>query len=260
MVTNPQQYVHIFACSFSAEALDNWFSELRERSESKGIEYKGPHAPPNVEIKGKKVRRRKMEFALEAIDELLDDEVPNGVYIEIGYDTEVTPGVREILPESEVPDEGVSETQDSGKTQNTDVSSESDHDESNQLKEANSKSKENLSELRTKAESEALEDVPESATTSVSTTQQYTRSSAIRDYVMARAGGYCEGCEQPAPFTSKTGQPYLHAHHVHELSEGGSDTPDTVIALCPNCHYRVHHGEDGDEYNRTLINKLKNIE
>jgi len=77
---------------------------------------------------------------------------------------------------------------------------------------------------------------------------------------MARADGVCEGCGEEAPFTSKTGDPYLHAHHIYELSDGGSDAPDTVIALCPNCHYRVHHGMNGDEYNKELRQKLDEIE
>ena len=115
-----------------------------------------------------------------------------------------------------------------------------------------------LTKLRAEAKKEATE-APE-ITQSVQSTSEYSRSDTIREYVMSRANGKCEGCEKPAPFTSKTGQPYLHAHHVYELSNGGSDTPDTVIALCPNCHYRVHHGEDGDEYNQTLIDKLKQIE
>jgi predicted HNH restriction endonuclease len=33
-----------------------------------------------------------------------------------------------------------------------------------------------------------------------------------------------------------------------------------VIALCPNCHYRVHHGEDGDAYNQELIEVLASKE
>lgn len=82
---------------------------------------------------------------------------------------------------------------------------------------------------------------------------EYTRSNKVKEYVKARAKGYCEGCGQPAPFISKTGDPYLHAHHIKELSNGGKDTIDTVVALCPNCHYRVHHGEDGDEYNERLL-------
>lgn len=114
--------------------------------------------------------------------------------------------------------------------------------------------------LREAAEQDAVEQVPEKATTTTNQTTQYTRSERITEYAKARAGGVCEGCEDPAPFISKTGDPYLHAHHVHELSEGGSDTPETVIALCPNCHYRVHHGEDGEDYNQELIHQLADIE
>lgn len=114
-------------------------------------------------------------------------------------------------------------------------------------------------QLRAAAEENATEDVSYDKETTKQTSQ-YNRSSEVREYVMARADGQCEGCGEPAPFTSKTGDPYLHAHHVQELSEGGSDMPDTVIALCPNCHYRVHHGEDGDEYNRELKRKLSELE
>ncbi|MFB9809646.1 HNH endonuclease [Haladaptatus pallidirubidus] len=75
-----------------------------------------------------------------------------------------------------------------------------------------------------------------------------------------RANGICEGCSDPAPFTSRTGEPYLHAHHVHEVAGGGPDSPETVIALCPNCHFRVHHGRDGGVYNQKLAHQLAYIE
>lgn len=118
-----------------------------------------------------------------------------------------------------------------------------------------------LQQLREAAEESAVENVPEGSTTStIAETPEYTRSTAVRKYVLARANGVCEGCESPAPFANKSGNPYLHTHHVNELSDGGSDTPETVIALCPNCHYRVHHGEGGEEYNKDLIRKLNNIE
>lgn len=116
-----------------------------------------------------------------------------------------------------------------------------------------------LTELRKQAEADAEENVT-IETPERTSIPEYTRSTKIRRYVKARADGVCEGCDQPAPFTSKTGKPYLHAHHVHELSDGGSDTIDTVIALCPNCHYRVHHGEEGDTYNQQLIDKLEEME
>lgn len=117
-----------------------------------------------------------------------------------------------------------------------------------------------VDELREKAEEDAVEQVPQEATTTTYQTAQYTRSTKIKEYAKARADGVCEGCGEPAPFTNKTGDPYFHAHHVHELGDGGSDTPETVIALCPNCHYRVHHGEDGEDYNEELIERLADIE
>jgi hypothetical protein len=118
----------------------------------------------------------------------------------------------------------------------------------------------NLEDLRKDAEADTEPNPDHTTTTSSNTTAQYNRSEAIRDYVMARAAGVCEGCGNEAPYLGKDGEPYLHAHHVYELSEGGSDAPDTVIALCPNCHYRVHHGQDGEEYNEYLIDRLADIE
>jgi 5-methylcytosine-specific restriction protein A len=47
----------------------------------------------------------------------------------------------------------------------------------------------------------------------------------------------------------------LEVHHLHRLSDRGPDSPDNVIALCPNCHSRVHHGAAGDEFNSTLIER-----
>lgn len=116
-----------------------------------------------------------------------------------------------------------------------------------------------LQTLRKQAVEEAEEN-PEPTTYQMQSSQEYTRSEAVKNYVKKRADGFCEGCGEPAPFKNSDGQPYLHAHHVHELSEGGPDTPETVIALCPNCHYRVHHGHDGGEYNEKLIEELANIE
>ncbi|MCQ4334240.1 HNH endonuclease [Natronomonas sp. F2-12] len=119
--------------------------------------------------------------------------------------------------------------------------------------------KDDLNELREKAKEDAIESVTKETTTRT-TKSQYSRSTAIREYVMARADGICEGCGDPAPFTSKTGEPYLHAHHIHELSDEGSDTPDTVVGLCPNCHYRIHHGEDGNEFNQELLEQVQRLE
>ena len=92
------------------------------------------------------------------------------------------------------------------------------------------------------------------------TTSVFERSAAVRDYVTARAGGHCEGCRAPAPFLRLNGTPYLEPHHLKRLTDGGPDHPRLVIALCPNCHRRVHSGADGATYNESLIMKMVEIE
>jgi 5-methylcytosine-specific restriction protein A len=80
----------------------------------------------------------------------------------------------------------------------------------------------------------------------------YRRSKAVKVYVKKRADGVCEGCGKEAPFVTPQGRPYLEAHHVRRVSDGGPDHPRWVIALCPNCHRQIHHGQDGETYNKQL--------
>ncbi|MGC1495927.1 MAG: HNH endonuclease signature motif containing protein [Sulfitobacter sp.] len=57
------------------------------------------------------------------------------------------------------------------------------------------------------------------------------------------AEGQCEGCKEPAPFKRKSdGTAYLEVHHIEPLSEGGLDTVENTLALCPNCHRKAHVG------------------
>jgi 5-methylcytosine-specific restriction protein A len=86
------------------------------------------------------------------------------------------------------------------------------------------------------------------------------RSNSVREYVLRRANGYCEACKKPAPFRTDSGRPYLEPHHIRRLSDGGPDHPRWVIALCPNCHRRVHYGEDRDEFNQSLSDIIKEVE
>jgi len=86
----------------------------------------------------------------------------------------------------------------------------------------------------------------------------YSRSPAIKDYAKARANGVCEYCKEPAPFETDDGEPYLEAHHVDELGEGGEDHPDKVVALCPSCHKEIHYGQRGDKINQNLRERLDN--
>lgn len=88
----------------------------------------------------------------------------------------------------------------------------------------------------------------------------YRRARVVRTYVLRRADGQCEGCAAPAPFRDKADAPYLEAHHVSMLADGGPDLPNAVIALCPSCHRRVHYGIDGDAFNEQLKDRLGTIE
>lgn len=94
----------------------------------------------------------------------------------------------------------------------------------------------------------------------ISMQKAFDRSKSIVLYALMRADGVCEGCDKQAPFLRKNGEPYLEVHHIKELSSGGSDTPDNVIALCPNCHRRVTHGQDKSEYNQQLKFKVIGLE
>ena len=78
-------------------------------------------------------------------------------------------------------------------------------------------------------------------------------SKTVHRAVLQRAQGCCEGCGSSAPFQRKVdGRPYLEAHHIVRLADEGPDRPVNVIALCPNCHRRVHEGADGRQYNQKL--------
>ncbi|WP_278739575.1 HNH endonuclease [Paenibacillus macerans] len=60
--------------------------------------------------------------------------------------------------------------------------------------------------------------------------------------VLVRANGICERCKTPAPFKRANGTPYLEVHHKTRLADGGEDTVDNAIAVCPNCHRELHFG------------------
>jgi len=78
-------------------------------------------------------------------------------------------------------------------------------------------------------------------------------------YALKRSKGACEGCSAPAPFEGKEG-PFLEVHHLLRLGDGGPDHPENVIALCPNCHRRVHFGKDGEACNEKLLEIANGLE
>lgn len=62
----------------------------------------------------------------------------------------------------------------------------------------------------------------------------------VAELAKRRAEGICQLCGQPAPFKDKMGEPYLEPHHIVWLSQGGEDNIENTVALCPNCHTKMH--------------------
>lgn len=75
-------------------------------------------------------------------------------------------------------------------------------------------------------------------------TSVYKRNPYVAAEALYRANGICEHCKNPAPFYKVDKTPYLEVHHKIPLSEGGEDSIENSIALCPNCHRHVHYGGD----------------
>ena len=74
-------------------------------------------------------------------------------------------------------------------------------------------------------------------------TFRYVRNPYVIAKVLIRAKGKCEKCRKNAPFNRKRdNQPYLEVHHLTRLADGGDDTVENAIAVCPNCHREYHYG------------------
>ncbi|HDY7447493.1 TPA: HNH endonuclease [Vibrio vulnificus] len=57
---------------------------------------------------------------------------------------------------------------------------------------------------------------------------------------------FAKSAKTKAPFIKRSnGEPYLEVHHIIPLSQGGLDSLENVISLCPNCHRKIHFGPAG---------------
>jgi 5-methylcytosine-specific restriction endonuclease McrA len=75
------------------------------------------------------------------------------------------------------------------------------------------------------------------------TTRAFKRDADVIAEALIRANGICEKCDKEAPFKRKSdGTPYLEVHHIKRLADGGEDTIENAIAVCPNCHRELHFG------------------
>lgn len=89
-------------------------------------------------------------------------------------------------------------------------------------------------------------------------THIYTRNKYVSEYAKRRAGGKCQLCGRLAPFYDNEGRPYLEAHHIIRLADGGEDSENNVVALCPNCHRKMHSLNLEEDVNKLLKIVLSN--
>jgi 5-methylcytosine-specific restriction enzyme A len=87
----------------------------------------------------------------------------------------------------------------------------------------------------------------------------YDRNAYVTEYAKRRANGICQLCDKPAPFVDKKGKPYLETHHIIWLSKGGEDTIENTIAICPNCHRKMHALNLPEDVSKLQQRALKRI-
>ncbi|AQU99765.1 HNH endonuclease [Desulfococcus multivorans] len=124
-----------------------------------------------------------------------------------------------------------------------------DRDKIENLKAIKDKMARSLSDQELEARAKFYNGVPDSREVSG---RQFSRNSVISELAQRRAKGICGLCGNPAPFKRKDGTPYLETHHIIWLSEGGKDSIDNTVALCPNCHRKMHVIKSKND-----VNKLK---
>lgn len=81
------------------------------------------------------------------------------------------------------------------------------------------------------------------------------RNPIISQYTKRRANGHCDLCGSKTPFDNKKGEPFLESHHIIMLAEEGPDVSYNTVALCPNCHRRVHVLKEKKDLKR-LVEKV----
>ncbi len=82
----------------------------------------------------------------------------------------------------------------------------------------------------------------------------YERNPKIAELAKRMANGKCRLCGKRGPFKDSFGRPFLETHHVKWLSKGGKDSIDNIVALCPNCHRKMHYLDDKQD--RDLLTRI----
>ena len=76
-----------------------------------------------------------------------------------------------------------------------------------------------------------------------------------KNKIHRRAQNKCEycGCET---FEKKNGEMYFEIHHIVHYSDGGENSAQNCVLLCPNCHRKIHFAKE--EIVKNMKEKLQN--
>ncbi len=88
---------------------------------------------------------------------------------------------------------------------------------------------------------------------------QFLRDPSVKAWVLLKAGGVCECCGKNAPFNGIDNEPFLEVHHLRHLADGGSDTVENAVALCPNCHREMHFGQKVGELKDRIYDTIERL-
>jgi len=88
------------------------------------------------------------------------------------------------------------------------------------------------------------------------------RGTTVTNALKSLLGSQCQICGWSG-FTKKSGEKFIEAHHILQLSErkGGSLCTENIILVCPNCHKEIHYGktiniiDNGDYFDISLSSK-----
>jgi hypothetical protein len=88
---------------------------------------------------------------------------------------------------------------------------------------------------------------------------EYKRLAGVIVAVLQKAQGTCELCTTAGPFMDRDGKIYLEVHHVKHLAESGPDSEDNAVAVCPNCHRKLHYGKDAPQAKEKLYKQIARL-
>jgi len=114
--------------------------------------------------------------------------------------------------------------------------------------------------LSKKNRKKKIKDFPEIPERIILKSTGFKRNQYIIIEVIERSNGICDLCRKKAPFIRfSDGSPFLEVHHIKPLSEGGKDTVENTVALCPNCHREAHYGIDKEKIKKKLNTVHNNV-